>query len=281
MKMKVGTAVEPLWPKRLAQIESPVEEIRLPDADEDVSQDAEWCEAKIDGEVKRIRFHDYHEVYSVPGLYESLFYERLKCCSPSRVAALLQEIILDFGDDPQDLRVLDLGAGNGMVGDELQARGAECQVGVDIIDEAKEAALRDRPEVYDDYFVTDMTDLPERHEEQIRKRRLNCLVSVAALGFGDIPPKAFLKSLDLIEVGGWVAFTIKEEFLHQRDSSGFQRAVRALSRHEILQTYCQRRFRHRNSITGQPLHYVIVIARKQDDVPGEWLEDEHFTVTEN
>jgi predicted TPR repeat methyltransferase len=279
MKTNTATVLEPLWPKRLAQIESPVEDIRLPDADDDVSQDAEWCEATIDGEVKRIRFHDYHEVYSIPGLYEGIFYEQLKCCSPSRVAALLQEIMLDFGDDPADLRVLDLGAGNGMVGDELQHRGAERLVGVDIIPEAKQAAERDRPEVYEDYLVTDMTDLPETHEEKIRKRRLNCLVSVAALGFGDIPPKAFLKSLDLIEVGGWVAFTIKEDFLHERDDSGFQRAVRALNRHEILQTYCQRRFRHRNSMTGQPLHYVIVIARKQDEVPGEWLEDEQFTVT--
>jgi len=281
MKVKVGTAVEPLWPKRLEQIESPVEAIRLPDADEDVSQDAEWCEAIVDGERKRIRFHDYHKIYSIPGLYEGIFYEHLKCCSPSRVAALLQEIMHDFDNDPQDLRILDLGAGNGMVGDELRARDAECVVGVDIIPEAKEAAERDRPGVYDDYFVTDMTDLPERHEEKIRDRRLNCLTSVAALGFGDIPPKAFLKSLDLIELGGWVAFTIKEDFLHERDDTGFARAVRALNRHEILQTHAYRRFRHRNSMTGQPLHYVIVIARKQDDVPGEWLEDEHFTVTES
>ncbi|MEQ8790311.1 MAG: hypothetical protein RIC55_28710 [Pirellulaceae bacterium] len=276
MKMKVASVQDPQWPKRLAQIDSPVEDIRLPDADEHVSQDAEWCEAVIDGESRRIRFHDYHKIYSVPGLYEGIFYESLKCCSPSRVAALLQELMLDFDDEPQDLRILDLGAGNGMVGDELRARDAECVVGVDIIPEAKEAAERDRPGVYDDYFVTDMTDLPERHEEKIRDRRLNCLTSVAALGFGDIPPKAFLKSLDLIEVGGWVAFTIKEDFLHERDTSGFSQAVRALNREQILQTHAYRRFQHRVSMTGQPLYYVIVVAKKQNDVPGEWLEDERF-----
>ena len=58
------------------------------------------------------------------------------------------------------LRVLDVGAGNGMVGEELDRMGARHIVGVDIIPEAKEAAERDRPGVYDDYFVVDLTDVP-------------------------------------------------------------------------------------------------------------------------
>lgn len=272
--MTTAITHEPRWPKRFAQIDSQVDEIRLPDDCDHVSQDVEWCEASIDGEVRRIRFHDYHEIYSVPGLYEEIFYRSLKCCSPSRVASLLQEVMVDFNDDPQDLRVFDLGAGNGMVGDELQARNARLLVGVDIIPEAKEAAERDRPDVYDDYFVVDMTDVPERLEERLRKQKLNCLTSVAALGFGDIPPLAFLKSLDLIEVDGWAAFTIKEDFLHERDTSGFAKLIRKLNRERILQTQAYRRFRHRVSMTGQPLHYVIVVARKQADIPSEWFDEE-------
>ena len=273
--MPVLTSMEPQWPKRLAEIDSPVEEIRLPDTNGDhVAQDVEWCEVVVDGRPQRIRFHDYHQLYRIPGLYEGLFYENLKCCSPSRVVSLLEELLHDFDEHPQDLRVLDLGAGNGMVGDELRARDAESVVGVDIIPEAKQAALRDRPGVYDDYLVTDMTELSEQHEEKLRRREFNCLTSVAALGFGDIPPLAFLKALDMIEIGGWAAFTIKEDFLREDDTSGFSRLVVKLNRSEILQVQALRRFQHRLSISGEPLYYVVVVAKKQSAIPGEWLEAE-------
>ncbi len=42
------------------------------------------------GEEKRkIRFHDYNEIYKVPGLYEQVFYDRLKCTSPSKIVEIL------------------------------------------------------------------------------------------------------------------------------------------------------------------------------------------------
>ena len=96
-------------------------------------------------------------------------------------------------------------------------------MGIDIFQEAKEAAERDRPGVYDDYLVRDLTDLPEPDEERLRQRNFNCLVTVAALGFGDIPPAAFVKALDLIDTPGWIAFNIKEDFLCERDDTGFCR----------------------------------------------------------
>ena len=64
---------------------------------------------------KTVRFHDYDEVYKIPGFYEGLFYESLQCCSPSRVAQLLDDVLEDFEDNPEELRVLDVGAGNGIV----------------------------------------------------------------------------------------------------------------------------------------------------------------------
>ena len=115
--MRAHTA-EPRWLSRLEEIPSQVEEIRLPNTD-GLSQDREWCEAIVDGRTRRYRFHNYGELYKVPGLYEKLFYESLKCCSPSRVARLLDGVIRDFQEEPEELRVLDVGAGNGMVGDEL------------------------------------------------------------------------------------------------------------------------------------------------------------------
>lgn len=269
-------ATDTVWRERLSTIPTLVEDIRLPDVDASagqVEQSSEWCEVQIDGEKRRMRFHDYDQIFEVPGLYELLFYDELKCCSPSVVVNLLKDVATDFGEDLEDLAVLDVGAGNGMVGDELNEIGVEEVIGVDCIPEARDATLRDRPDVYDEYLVTDLTDLPEPDEQTVRRRRPNCLTTVAALGFGDIPPAAFLKALDLIAAAGWMAFNIKESFLSEGDESGFSGLIRQLAREEYIQTQCYRRYPHRLSITGEPLYYVAMIARKLRPISGELLDE--------
>ena len=47
------------------------------------------------------------------------------------------------------------------------------------------------------------------------------MTTVAALGFGDIPPAAFVGAFNLIETPGLLAFTIKDDFLGDDDPSGF------------------------------------------------------------
>lgn len=263
----------PVWPERLAQLGDEIGSIRFPGAEgkETLDQDAEWCEAEIAGETRQIRFHDYHEIYEVPGLYERLFYDRLACCSPCRVTALLEEVAAEAGEAMDLLRVLDVGAGNGMVGDELRERGSGEIVGVDIIPEARAAARRDRPETYVDYHIADLTALDEPTEEAIRRRRLNTMTSVAALGFGDIPAPAFLKALDLIETPGWIAFTIKEDFLTDRETTGFSALIHDLTNRGIIRPEAYRRYQHRLGIDGQPLYYVAMVARKLVDVPDDLL----------
>ena len=98
-----------------------------------------------DGETKRIKFHDYDAIYDRPGLYEQLFYERLRCTSPEVVASRLAAAIDHAGQSIEVQRVLDLGAGNGIVADELKRRGVARLVGLDIIPEARDAAARARP----------------------------------------------------------------------------------------------------------------------------------------
>jgi predicted TPR repeat methyltransferase len=264
--------IRPLWRERLQQIPSEVEAIHLPDV-AGLPQDREWCDVVVAGVRRRIRFHDYHEIYEIPGLYERLFYEKLQCNSPTRVARLLFEVMSEVDDSPANLRVLDIGAGNGMVGEQLRALGANCIAGIDIIPEAREAALRDRPGVYHDYFVADLTDLLEPIEKRLRKLNLNALSVVAALGFDDIPAKAFLKALDLIETPGWLAFNIKETFIHEGKSSGFSSLIRQLSRTDVIQMQAYRRYQHRLSIAGDPLYYAAVVARKLKDVPDELMAE--------
>lgn len=228
-----------------------------------VDQDEEWCEVEIDGAWRRIRFHDYHEVFEIPGLYEALFARRLKCDSPSRIVGLLEDVLGDFPQGPSDLRVLDVGAGNGMVGEELRRAGVEQAMGIDIIPEARAAAQRDRAGVYRDYLVADLTALADEEARRIEAFRPNCLTVVAALGYGDIPTEAFLSACEFIPDGGWIVFNIKEDFLVEReDQSGFSKLVRSLQREQALEVQAMRRYRHRLSIHGEPLHYVAIVGRK-------------------
>jgi hypothetical protein len=98
------------------------------------------------------------------------------------------------------------------------------------------------------------------------------LVSVAALGFGDIPAKAFLKAFDMIETPGWLGFNIKEDFLDDTNDTGFSRLIKQLNREGIMQIYAYRRYQHRLSITGEPLYYVAMVGRKLKDVPETIME---------
>jgi SAM-dependent methyltransferase len=259
--------------EKIERVKSEVRRIRFPRAGGRVSQDREWCEVTTKKGTQRIRFHDYDEIFRVRGLYEEIFHRRLECRSPFRVVRLLHDVIAESDMEMSNLRVLEIGAGNGIVGETLNAYGAQSIVGIDILKEAKDAAHRDRPDTYEKYFIVDFTDVPEHLEERFRNRKFNCLVTVAALGFGDIPPKAFAKALDLIEIGGWLAFNIKEDFIYQTDRSGFADLIDDLSRKQIIQTQAYRRYRHRFSTSGEPLHYVAFVSRKLRDVPDEILQD--------
>lgn len=242
-------------------------EIRLPDTGVAVDQSEEWYEAVVDGEVHRIGFHEYARTYSLPGTYEQLFYDALKCDSPRTVCGLLGEQVAEDGRQPEDLRVLDVGAGNGMVGEQLQMLGVEQIVAVDIIEEAAEAAERDRPGVYDDYHVVDLTAMPEATQEDIVARELNCMVSVAALGFDDIPPDAFAEAYNMIEPGGLVGISIKEEMVSGEDSSGFSRLIDQGISTGAFGVKREQRYRHRLTTNGEPLFYVAMVGAKGSDLP--------------
>jgi predicted TPR repeat methyltransferase len=242
--------------------------VRLPPAPDAVEsgldQDEEWCEVEIDGRWRRIRFHDYHEVFGIPGLYETIFAKRLECRSPTRVVSLLEEALVEHPEAPGDLRVLDVGAGNGMVGEELRRAGVDDVMGIDIIPEARVAAERDREGTYRDYLVADLTSLDDEHRRRIEAFSPNCLTVVAALGYGDIPTEAFLSACSFIPEGGWIAFNIKEDFLvEDEDRSGFSSLVRTLQRERALEVEAMRRYRHRLSVHGDPLHYVAIVGRKR------------------
>ncbi len=224
------------------------------------------------GNKEKIRFHDYHKIYEIPGLYEQLFYDRLKCASPVKVCDILKQAIDQSNEDFYGLRVLDLGAGNGLVGEALKKHGVSRLVGVDIISEAKQAMERDRPQYYDAYHICDFCNIDNNTKEEFESWSLDCLTVVAALGFGDIPPKAFMNAFNIIHKLGWIGFNIKESFLDEKDQSGFSRMIRDLILSKYLDIHHLERYQHRLSIDGEPLFYYAIAGKKNADIPDEYQE---------
>ncbi|MBW3653390.1 MAG: methyltransferase domain-containing protein [Actinobacteria bacterium] len=236
----------------------------------ELDQDEEWCEIEAGGKRRRIRFHDYAEIYKVPGLYERLFADRLDCDSPRIVTDLLGEALRDGGLKPEKLTALDFGAGNGMVGELLAELAIGEIVGVDLLPEARDAAQRDRPGLYEAYYALDMTQLTSEQRRDLMRHDFDVMTIVAALGFGDIPPLAFAEAFNLVGAPGWIAFNIRDRFVEQQ-SSGFGALIARMLREGILEERTRKRYTHRVSVAGEPLEYDAVVAAKHADVPLDWV----------
>ena len=233
-----------------------------------LAQDEAYFLLKEGDEKLKIRFHDYDQIYDRPGLYEQLFYQRLRCASPRKARDLLAKVLQDNRVELSELRVLDLGAGNGMVGELLDAARV---VGVDISESARKACERDRPDAYDAYYVADMSALNKETTAEMKSWQLDCLTCIAALGFGDIPVRAFANAFNLVRPEGWVVFNIKETFLQESDRSGFSMLVKHLLVSDGLQVHHLERYRHRVSIDGRALFYYVLVGRKEADIPAHMM----------
>jgi SAM-dependent methyltransferase len=214
-----------------------------------------------DGSSERIVLHDYPRVYAVPGLYEEVVQNRLGCASPQVLAETLADAVAAAGASTAGLRVLDVGAGNGVVGEELAARGVRTLVGSDNIPEARDAAVRDRPGLYADYLVGDIADLPAA-PRVVREHGLNALVCAGALGLGHISAASFDRLWAAFPPGSWFAVTIGEA-LAEPGGSDFGDYLDDLARDPARGEIVHReRFRHRLTMAGAELYYLAIVARK-------------------
>lgn len=273
--------------------------IRFPQREQNaVAQDDEQCEV-IDGDrITLVRFHDYALTFSIPGLYNQLFGgpdSETKCISPQIMADLLRDhlhLVLNkdahIRDKPgaKRLRVLDFGAGNGMIGEEVRrlassySDGTLAQstsvVGLDILPEAKKAAERDRPGIYDDYIVADITEYVKT--TQARQAEFNVLVSVSALSFGGVSAAALEAATSLVQNGGLILFNLKagllnddvllgeEEVDEKCKDSDFSEWLNEAIDQRKLEVLVRKTYRHRFSVTGEPLYYVAVVAIKHQSL---------------
>ena len=161
-----------------------------------------------------MHLHDYVRVYSVPGLYERIVQDLLHCRSPQVAAAALER----HADDPAGIRVLDLGAGTGLVGELTRGLGVGVVVGMDAVGAARDACPRDRPGVYDEYLVGELGPL----DAQLRAQRPNALLPAAgAFGGTHMPASRLTAALGLLPEGAPIVFTIHERWTQTDEPGGF------------------------------------------------------------
>jgi hypothetical protein len=207
-----------------------------------------------------VHLHDYARIYDVPGLYEHIVQELLGCRSPQIATDGLAYALAQLSLDPAEIVLLDLGAGTGIVGELASGLGVRTLVGVDALEAAQAACLRDRPGLYRDYLVGDLAAPPPAMLARLRRHRPTALISAGAFGGSHAPPSALLSALALLRTGAPVVFTIDERWMRTDGPGGFQGTMTQLLASGRLRLLRRARFQHRVSTTGDPIHYELVVA---------------------
>jgi len=124
---------------------------------------------------------------------------------------------------------------------------------------------RDNPGIYDYYYVMDLSRPKKSEQKKLKMWDFNVLLTIGALGFNDIPTRAFINAFNMLKNDALVAFNIKDEFLLDNDESGFNKVLHAMMKDSfhILQ---MKRYCHRLSISGEPLHYHAIVGKKVKNV---------------
>lgn len=214
-----------------------------------------------DGTEELFRLHEYERVYAIAGLYEEVVQRRLLSASATILAERLVACAAASGTAAAELAVFDLGAGNGVSGEELRAHGVATIVASDGIPEARDAAMRDRPRLYAAYLVGDTDHLPEV-PDLIREHGLNALVCAGALGLGHISADSFHRLWSAFPPGAWFSVSLHENLAEPGGSDFGDYLARFAQRDDGGEILVRERFRHRLTMAGEPITYVAIVARK-------------------
>ena len=240
--------------------------VEMPIAGEDPEDDRRWCTLHLDGTTERLPFDDRERILSIPGLHEHLFHELLPCRSAEAVCALLAGELDRHHVDPGTLKLLDLGAGNGMLGERMAAIGIESLVAIDVLDAAAEAADRDRPGLYEDYLVADLDELDEDDRDELRGHELDALVTVTSLGTGEPSARAFAEAFNAIAGDGWIALNMEDGPAARSDVTGLRRFVDQMIEAEVLNLHARSPYEHRRAPDDAGAPFVAIVARKRRDL---------------
>lgn len=226
-------------------------------------QSDEFIQGDFDGETITFNLHDYNFMYKHPLLYDIVLYDYLKCRTPDEIASVVKQVWEANKVSASTVRMLEIGAGSGAFGECMKSMvGVGELVGLDISAAAMEAARRDRPSIYDEYIVADLTALSPAVESQLRDFRFSCVGVASATGWGNhIPVAGFEKAFDLLIPGGWYIFHVKPNDPDPECVELCQWIETKIQSGQATQIYRGSHF-HRLRTTGSEIFYDVVVAVK-------------------
>ncbi len=225
-------------------------------------QSEEKFSAVVEGVETVYSMHDYKTMYKVPNLYDAMIYGMLGCRTPVLLAEKFERL-LDQHSHEQELRVLEIGAGSGAFGQALLNNNRRLKIiGLDIVEEAQEAAERDRPFVYHDYIIDDLCNLSHESLSAIQAFNPNCVGVASATGWGNhIPVAGFEKAFELLCAGGWFIFHVKPNDPDPECIALNQWIDKKISDEDIVNVQRGKIF-HRYGVGGNEIYYDYVIGKK-------------------
>jgi hypothetical protein len=178
---------------------------------------------------------------------------------------MLADAAASLGWARSDVRVLDIAAGNGVSGEALAAEGLHPVLGTDIVPAAREAALRDRPGVYDQYLTLDLLGLSDAEHSELTALRANALSCVAPVGTeaSELPPAALLAAAGLLVSDALVVYMHDP---HRGVADAMTEEVWAAGLGAVgidiqAQLIERRRYVHRHTVNGAPFEMDGVVWR--------------------
>ncbi|NEP00588.1 MAG: methyltransferase domain-containing protein [Symploca sp. SIO2E9] len=214
------------------------------------------------GTKRKLRLHDYVEVYKIPYLYEHLM-EELDSQSHKVLTSLLVEQFTQASGTVEDMVVLDVGAGSGLVGQTLASLGVKSIVGIDIIPEAAQAADKQYPGIYENYYVEDLANLTEITKQALNLRGCNSLICCSALSKGHVPGDAFGVVFNQIAPNGLIAFNVAQYLWKDNTKAGFRHQHSWVENQDVFEIKQMHHYRHRFYMDGRPLEYLAIVGRKR------------------
>ena len=222
-----------------------------------------------DSDEEIVHLHDYERLYRNPGLYEHIVQELLGCRSPEVAADALAGALTELALDPSEVVLFDLGAGTGIVGELVSANGVSTIVGLDALDAARTACLRDRSGVYADYLIGDLASPAPRAADQSRAPPPDGSDLCGALGGTHGSAATLINALALLPTGIPVVFTIDERWTGTDGPGGFRTVMSGLLASRQLELLRRSRFQHRLTTSGNPIYYELVAAVTGSEKPAD------------
>jgi hypothetical protein len=240
-------------------------EIRIPQEINNLVIQEEFFWLIENGKERKVKLHDYSQMYSVPYLYEHLM-GKLEAKSHTVLSSLLIDKVTQSGIAIEDLVILEVGAGSGMVGKALADLGVKSIVGLDILPEAAEAAQREVPGVYENYYVEDLTQSSKKTLDTLNSRGFNCILCGSALGFNHIPAIAWSRAFNMIAPNSFIAFNVQTERWEDKGENSFSAWHPWVTKTDIFEITQTHNYQHRFYMDGRSLDYVAIIGRKKGNI---------------